>query len=80
MGFAFVKQLEWDISMDRLRKLLLFLSLRIFAFLILAARVLLPCSPGLFKIGSVDPVNVRLVMLAYIVLFLFHIFLSLHHE
>lgn len=36
--------------------------------------------PGLSKIDSVDPVNVRLVMFAYIVLFLFHILLSLHHE
>lgn len=65
--------------MDRLRKLLLFLFLRIFAFLILADRVLLPCSTGLSKIDSVDPVNVRFVMFAYITLFLFHIFLSLHH-
>lgn len=65
--------------MDRLRKLLLFLFLTIFAFLILADRVLLPCSPGLSKIDSVDPVNVRFVIFAYIILFLFHIFLSLHH-
>lgn len=40
-------------------------------FFILAVRVLLPCSPGLSKIDSVDPVNVRLVMFAYMFCFCF---------
>lgn len=49
-----------------LKTLLLFLCLGIFVFLILADRALLSYSPGLSKIGFVDPVDIRFVMLVYI--------------